>query len=281
MKYRYPDAFALARAQELGRLVQSAYDQLDKGAAWTPPAGYAVLARLSVREIWKLKPFSEVLEHLLQPVPFGFVAIKGNDVYVVLRGTRTPLEWFDDFTAQPVDFQPGGQPWGHTTLGFKLLYDELGPPIQQAIAAHGGGAAQSIFVTGHSLGAAVAHMAAAGIAAQFGARPISYTFCGPRTGDAPFAAKFDATPLTTWRIFNTEDLVPTVPPAAVKLLEPNVNLQGLAVLTQSLSKSLSTFVHLSPVGYQHIGYPIAVTFHRDTIAGNHDLGSLCTEIAQP
>jgi hypothetical protein len=278
MKYKYPDAFDLARAEELGKLVDSAYDLLDRGAAWQPPAGYTVLAKLSAREIWKLpRPFSELLEHLLPAVLFGFVASKGTDVYVVLRGTRTPLEWFDDFTAQPVAFQPSGQAWGHSPLGFKVLYDDLGPQINQALAAHGTAAPKSIFVTGHSLGAALAHLAAAGIAAQFGALPTTYTFCGPRAGDSQFAAKFEATGLRTWRIFNTEDIVPTVPPAAVKLLEPNMGMHGLTALTQSLS----AFVKLSPIGYQHLGYPIAATFHRDTVGGNHDLDSLCTEIALP
>jgi hypothetical protein len=33
------------------------------------------------------------------------------------------------------------------------------------------------------------------------------------------------------------------------------------------------------VGYQHVHYPIAVTFHRDFIADNHSFDSLCTESA--
>jgi triacylglycerol lipase len=277
MKYKYPDAFDLARAQELGKLVDSAYDLLDQGAAWQPPAGYTVLAQLSSREFWKLpKPFSEVLEHLLQPVPFGFVATKGTDTYVVLRGTRTPLEWLDDFTAQPVVFQPNGQPWGHSPLGFMVLYDDLGPQIHAALATQGAPAPQSIFVTGHSLGAALAHLAAAGIAAQLGTLPTTYTFCGPRACDSTLAAKLDSLGLKTWRIVNTEDIVPTVPPAAVKLVDSSQG--GLASLT-ALTQSLSAFVKLSPVGYQHIGYPIAASFHRDTVAGNHDLDTLCAEIA--
>jgi len=38
---------------------------------------------------------------------------------------------------------------------------------------------------------------------------------------------------------------------------------------------------LSPLGYQHIGYPVAATFHRDTVADNHSLDELCIEIAKP
>ena len=280
MKYTYPNGFDLTRAKELGKLVDEAYNQLDQVGLWQTPAGYTILTSLSAKEIWKVPlPISEVLEHLIKPVPFGFVATKGNNVYVVIRGTKTPLEWFDDFTAQPVPFQPSGQPWGNTTRGFKLLYDDLGPQINQALGTlqAGGGALQSIFVTGHSLGAALAHLSVAGITAQFGIKSVSYTFCGPRAGDSQFAAAFDAANLQTWRIFNTEDIVPTLPPAAVQIATPNMGMHGMTVMTQSLIK----FVQLSPMGYQHIGYPIAVTFHRDTVADNHSLDELCIEIAKP
>jgi hypothetical protein len=105
-------------------------------------------------------------------------------------------------------------------------------------------------------------------------QPISYTFCGPRAGDSAFAAAFVTAALTTWRMFNTEDIVPTVPPAAVELTTPNMGMQGFTLASQGLIQ----FVHLSPIGYQHIGYPIGATFHADTIADNHNQDSLFNEI---
>ena len=45
-------------------------------------------------------------------------------------------------------------------------------------------------MTGHSLGAALAHLAAADIFAQCQISAISYTFAGPRAGDPAFAAAF-------------------------------------------------------------------------------------------
>ncbi len=282
MKYTYPNGFDLLRAKELAGLVDAAYDQLAQGAGWQPPTGYTMLALLSAKEIWKVPgPMLELVEKLLKPVPFGFVASKGNDLYVVIRGTQTPLEWLDDFTAIPVPFQAGGKPWGRTTRGFSLLYNDLGPQISQALTTFqtGGGSLASIFVTGHSLGAAMAHLASADIAAQYGVQPVSYTFCGPRAGDPDFATAFATARLTTWRMFNTEDLVPTVPPAAVRLDTPNIGMHGLTTTTQSLTQFVHQFVQLNPLGYQHIGYPIAVTFHAATVAGNHNLDSLIAELA--
>ena len=280
MKYTYPAAFDRIRAQELLALVDQAYVQLNQGAAWQPPVGYTILATLSSKEYWKIPgPVTDLLQHLLPPVPFGFVARKDatGEVYVVIRGTITPLEWFDDFSAQPVPFKQAGKAWGMTTQGFNTVYNDLGPQIAQvfsSLQAAAPGAFPPIFVTGHSLGAALAHLSAAGIQAQFAVQPTSYTFCGPRAGDPAFAAGFVSAGLTTWRMFNTEDIVPTVPPAAVEITTPNMGMQGISLISQSLIK----LVQLSPIGYQHIGYPIAATFHADSVADNHNQDSLLAEI---
>ena len=174
-------------------------------------------------------------------------------MFVVIRGTKTPLEWFDDFSAEPVPFLPNNQPWGKTGRGYSRIYEDIGPQILDALGAYkkNGGSLDSVYVTGHSLGAALAHLAAAGIAAEFGVQPTSYTFSGPRAGDSGFAASAQNAGLKTWRIFNTEDIVPTVPPAAVQMATPNMGMHGLTLMTQALS----SFVKLSTIGYQHIGHP--------------------------
>jgi len=244
MKYTFPAGFDLNRTLELAKLVGAAYELLDLGDAWQSPQGYALCAKLSATEIWKVQgPLAGLLKDLVKPVPFGFVATKGTDIFVVIRGTRTPLEWLDDFTAQPVAFAPNGQPWGSTTHGFNALFGDLGPQISGALAQlkTAGNSLASVFVTGHSLGAALAHLAAAAIASQFNVRPVSYTFCGPRGGDPQFGDAFNAAKLQTWRIFNTEDIVPTVPPAAVEMSTPNMGMHGMTGLTQSLIN----FVQLS------------------------------------
>jgi triacylglycerol lipase len=274
MKYTFPAGFDLNRALELAKLVDAAYEQLNLGGSWQPPDGYEVATELSAKEIWKAPGrLDGLVNDLLKPVPFGFVATKGSDVFVVIRGTRTPLEWLDDFTAKPVPFAPNGNPWGRTTQGFNALFENLGPQVDDALAKlqTGGNSLATIFVTGHGLGAALAHLAAASIAARFGLKPVTYTFCGPRAGDPQFAAAFNQASLQTWRIFNTEDIVPTVPPAAVEMAEKNTGT--------GLAQWLIKFVQLSAAGYQHVGYPIAVTFHGDSIADNHNLDALAAEFS--
>jgi triacylglycerol lipase len=280
MKYTLPAGFNLVRAQELASLVNAAYDQFTQGPAWALPADYTLVKSLSAREIWKgFGLLANLIPQVIPPVPFGFVATKGTDVYVIIRGTRTPLEWFDDFTAFPVDFVPNGQPWGKVTRGFNLLYNDLRPQVAAALSqiVTEGGSLNSVFLSGHSLGAALAHLAAAGLYAQFHAHPVSYTFSGPRAGEHQFAQTFLDANLPTWRIFNTEDIVPTVPPAAIQMATPNMGMNGLTPVTQNLA----SLIHLSAVGYQHVGYPVGVTFHREIVADNHNLDYLIAELALP
>jgi triacylglycerol lipase len=284
MKYTFPPAFDLKRALQLSALVNCAYNQYNQPNAWTLPDGFVLLPpALTAKERWTLGPLSEVmaaqLSASLPPVPFGFMGTIGTDVFIVIRGTRTPLEWFDDFSAEPAPFQPGNVSWGTTGVGYTRIFDDLGPQIIQALTTYkgGGGSLDAVYVTGHSLGAALAHLAAASIAEAFGVKPISYTFSGPRAGDSKFAAAVEAAGLQTWRIFNTDDIVPTVPPAAVELATPNMGMSALTPMTQALS----SFVKLNTIGYQHIGYPIATTFHYDVVADNHSMDYLCTELQAP
>ncbi len=281
-KYTFPSAFNLTRAQELAMLVNAAYDQLTKfqaGVDWKVPDGYTLVDTLQAKEGWKAPGLlDKLLGHLNPVVTFGFVATKNTDTYVVIRGTITPLEWLDDASAQPEPFQPvpGGQNWGNTTLGFKTLYGDLSPQILAALGKLPAGGLNSIFVTGHSLGGALSHLMMAGIKAQFPtANSVAYTFCSPRAGDPAFATAYAAANLRTWRIFNTEDVVPTVPPAAVEFETPSAGVHSFAGIGQEFIK----FIKLSPAGYQHVGYPVAATFHKDTLAGNHNLNSLYQELA--
>jgi triacylglycerol lipase len=189
-------------ALELGKLVAIAYAQLKQTA--TPvqallPAGYKSVATL------------EIVEKKLH-LPFGFIAINGANAYIAIRGTVTPLEWLDDASIRQLPFHIA---WGDTTTGFKSIYDQLSPTIIRAVAElYQTGAVTSLYIAGHSLGAAIALLAAADILIQLRVPAVSYTFAGPRCGDPELADAFTKAQLKVWRIFNTEDIVPTLPFAA-------------------------------------------------------------------
>lgn len=71
--------------------------------------------------------------------------------------------------------------------------------------------------------------------------------------------------------------MPTVPPAAIQMATPNMGMNDLTPVTQNLA----SLIHLSAVGYQHVGYPIGVTFHSEIVSDNHSLDNLIEELALP
>ncbi len=71
---------------------------------------------------------------------------------------------------------------------------------------------RSFVVTGHSLGSALATLFVLENKDK-GTFDVSTicTFASPRVGDAEFVRQFNQLPLTSWRIVNTQDIVPKLP----------------------------------------------------------------------
>ncbi|MBX3026933.1 lipase family protein [bacterium] len=201
--------FDLGLALALGRLCLQSYQMLtdyEQGTTFSLPPPYTLQAQYLTPEHYPGEPFSS-------EVPIAFVATSGNAIYVVFRGTKTIAEWISDATFTQVPYAPvsGG---GKTETGFTTIYETVNTAI---IAEVNGLAASSgyttLYVTGHSLGAALATLAAPELAraTRFSA-PILYNFASPRVGDPEFASLVDALP-TSWRIANSNDEVPKLPPA--------------------------------------------------------------------
>jgi len=118
---------------------------------------------------------------------------------LVFRGTHNVQKWFYNLQALPVEWEGG-----RVHKGFKdaleVVWDE--------ITVHLARLKIPIFYTGHSLGAALATLAAS-------RKPphALYTFGSPRVGDSQFAKGFNA--IQAYRIVNHCDVVTTVPPIEV------------------------------------------------------------------
>ncbi len=90
-----PSDFVVNDAVECGKLIDQAYAQYVNAVApvssavpWTIQDGYNNLGIFSAVESGKM-------------LPFGFVVSKNRRLFVVVRGTQTPLEWLDDASIQP------------------------------------------------------------------------------------------------------------------------------------------------------------------------------------
>ncbi|MEZ6197308.1 MAG: lipase family protein [Planctomycetota bacterium] len=90
---------------------------------------------------------------------------------------------------------------GRVHRGFAEAFDHLRPALEAASSG-----ADPIFVTGHSLGAALATLAAD----ELGPRARLYGFGSPRVGDADFAAGFRCP--RAYRVVVEHDLVAELPP---------------------------------------------------------------------
>jgi hypothetical protein len=199
---------------------------------------------------------------------------------IALRGTQTYQEWVNDLNVLPASYGlVSGAGWVHG--GFYSLYttgtDGLQPQsstsraagslaaqIYQAITGGGWPSNLPIYVTGHSLGAALAEICAMDVASNMATAVSSVTMLNfappqlsagllyegsPYLDPTQFAQSYQSAVQNSYSVVNAADLVPILPP-------------GLG----------------SASGYQVVFYPVVsssnvVTYCAQTgsIAGNHEL----------
>lgn len=162
-------------------------------------------------------PAKTVHEH------FGFVARRGDDLFLVFRGTRTAVDWWEDLHLEqapiPAEMLPAGGDvrWQGAAAegGVLALYQTMRDAILSAIRRHAPPA--RLFVTGHSLGACLAKLAVPDLMANTPFtgehQPVLYTFGQPRFVNRAFARAFAGTACQAFRIVHTEDIVPSLMPA--------------------------------------------------------------------
>jgi triacylglycerol lipase len=220
-----PDPEATPRADiptatTLLQLCLQSYQMLtdfESGKTFTLPAPYTLQATFSTPERY----VGESAAPADTQVPIAFIATSGNAIYVVFRGTKTISEWISDATFAQVDYSyvTNG---GKTETGFTEIYATIRSGIIDKVAGlAAGGSYTTLYVTGHSLGGALATVAAPELAAKTPQlRPIVYTFAAPRAGNPVFTLNFNSSVTTSWRVANTNDEAPKVPNVVTTVLGP-------------------------------------------------------------
>lgn len=140
----------------------------------------------------------------------GFVA--GNDemILVAFRGTE-PSKLKDWMTDAKIKKTPG-KGGGHVHRGFKAALELVSSDMAAAVRKFRDHA-QPVFVTGHSLGAALAGLAVAASKTERIEIAGLYTYGMPRIGNKTFAKKFRQTHGSkAFRVVNNNDTVTRVPP---------------------------------------------------------------------
>jgi Lipase (class 3) len=145
----------------------------------------------------------------------------GGEAVIAFRGTEGIKEWVvdADFKTKPCPFLASA---GTTEDGFTDMYESV------AVGAAAGSlrltealvtlpwnpGLETLTICGHSLGGALATLAALDIAVNSTAPfhdPTVYTYASPRTGDVAFATKYNQIVTNTFRIANDLDVVPRLP----------------------------------------------------------------------
>lgn len=136
---------------------------------------------------------------------FAYLLRRDDAAILAFRGTADFADWQIDLNAVPRAMP--GRPGIRVHCGFWDAWASVAPEISAAIAALP--PALPVYITGHSLGGALAQVGAAALDHNPNLAAC-YTFGSPRVADQGFDALV-ACP--HYRVVDNWDLVPSVPPA--------------------------------------------------------------------
>ncbi len=185
---------------QLDRYEQIASFQAVRVRSWLEP----VIKRTPLRN---LIPKTDLIYH-------GFMLKSSMNNIIVFRGTQEPNEWIANINATQTDYQSNNPQAGKVHQGFYSLYaNNLAIPIRKAIRLFD--PTIPCYVTGHSLGGAIAVLAAFDLARNFeGFRQQiqMYSYASPRVGDPNFAQSFNNLVPNSYRVVNYADSTWLLPP---------------------------------------------------------------------
>lgn len=143
----------------------------------------------------------------------GFLGVCDTHAVLAFRGSDpvTLPTWITDAVVRLVERSEYD---GRVHLGFSSVLRRTWGKVEAALEL---ARDKPLFLTGHSMGGALAVLSTCRLA-KAGRPPVAtYTFGAPRCGDPTFCAAYV---LPTYRIVNRLDLVPEMPLASVKRLLP-------------------------------------------------------------
>jgi hypothetical protein len=187
-----------------------------RGMAWLSQLAYETENPAKIGEIlasWRLSLVGDVIARRDRPglptaMTYGLVAQGRGASMVAFAGTDPvlPANWTTNFD---VALAADG-----TARGF---HEAAAIALDDVIARLGTAPpGNRLFLTGHSLGGALAVITALALVRLGHAVDGVYTFGMPRPGNATFAAASNASlGAHTWRLVYGDDLVPTVAPSAL------------------------------------------------------------------
>lgn len=193
------------------------------------PAEYALeLFQLEgLREIWSGQ--EDDVDTLIHSDTRALLGWRDGVVVLAFRGTTSVANVQSDLKIWSTKHQParkhkGGAQFVKVHAGFYEAYtwggysERLMAALREVVAGFSSPTGHHFYVTGHSLGGALAALAAhdivQGANAFEGANVHVYTFGAPRLGNGAWKAEYLDTVPDTWSLINDQDPVPRLPPHA-------------------------------------------------------------------
>jgi hypothetical protein len=252
------------KAHELATLIGSAYAQFEQQGknTWKLPIEYTKFVDLA---------------HYERNQVFGFIAQNKQEAFIIIRGTRTAYEWYNNTVMSHEEYLSiKNKKWGITTKSFNSIYVDIRKEIESAFSALNN--AKHIFIAGHSLGGALATLVIPDLI-DLGIKPdkiTAYTFASPRCCDQELATNLNNSGVKHCRIANTEDIVPTLPGATANIFSPYGGRTQEEVDNKADDENfiVRTYKDLKAKGMKsllHTGTPIYFTIGTDSIEDNHNL----------
>ncbi|MFC3884710.1 lipase family protein [Bacillus songklensis] len=177
---------------------------------------------------------------------FGFILESSLAIVVAFRGTKSDVDWISDLRYSQVPYQYVKNA-GNVHSGFMGVYESCRDELIGTLK--GLSPLKPIFMTGHSLGAALATLHAFDASINLDDRIIiMVNFASPRVGDPTFVYQYKQYIPYSLRYVNFVDLIPFLPPR--KIYSP-------------IKKSYSI--------YRHIPNNITFYSNQQSIEANHSI----------
>jgi hypothetical protein len=198
---------------------------------------------------------------------------------VAFRGSKDPVDFVQDAKFELAEYiWLHNKPVVEVHAGFLEDFQAIGGPVVDRVKSlfAGSGAGRPIYVTGHSLGGALAVLCALELVRE--KIPVTgvYTFGQPRVGNRAFADLYDARLADrTWRLVNANDLVPRLPG----------RLLGYRHCGQEILLAGGGGYLVNPPWWQtarsdFAGFCAAFRCRHEVLIGDHYLGAYRTAVGQ-
>ncbi|WP_078427375.1 lipase family protein [Alkalihalobacterium alkalinitrilicum] len=172
----------------------------------------------------------------------GFIIESPHEIIVAFRGTEEPIDVIADLDWIRVPY-PFVDKAGMTERGFTRNYQSIRKDVIKTLRNLSSD--KRLYITGHSLGGAIATLAALDIASNTPfTQPLVYTYASPRVGNPEFVKAYNQVIDHSIRVVNTNDIVPHFPPTTIPLLN---------------------------ISYRHVDKRFPIHFQTFSIRRNHEI----------